>query len=97
MRISPVFLPVEILNIQVFGELGVLLDEDAAGLHLVAHEQREHGIAGDGVLDGDLQPRSPFDCRKQCVCVSPLKALELGLVCLQAGGRSPGLGHEWLT
>ena len=44
LKFSPVFSPVESLNIQVFGELGVLLDEDAARLYLVAHEGGNHTL-----------------------------------------------------
>ena len=47
------FVPVKILNIEIFGELCVFLDEFAAGFNLIAHADREDLIAGDRILDGD--------------------------------------------
>src|SRR5690606_30158015 len=39
---------------------GVLLDELAAGFHVVAHQGVEDLVGGDGVVDGDLQHAAVF-------------------------------------
>src|SRR4051794_7781860 len=38
--------------------LRVLLDELAAGLDVLAHERREDGVGGDGVIDRHLTQRA---------------------------------------
>jgi hypothetical protein len=43
-------------HVQIPRFQGVLLDELAAGLDLVAHQNAEEVVGGAGVFHGDLQP-----------------------------------------
>src|SRR5690554_4643826 len=47
-------------NIEIGYCQGVLLDELAAGFHVVAHQGVEDLVGGDGVVDGDLQHAAVF-------------------------------------